>query len=144
MKVEPRPTSLVASMCPPLWVTKAKTVASPSPVPLPGGLVVKYGSNARDSVAASMPKPVSITRNITDGAARPGSARDATVAGLDVMRPPHRHRVARVEEQVHQRLLELADVHVDPAQPRLEAEHDVDALAEQRLQRAHHAGDDRR
>ena len=40
------------------------------------------------------------------------------------------------------RLLELDDVHVDPGQPRLEAEHDVDALAEQRLQRPYHAGDD--
>ena len=67
VKVEPRPTSLVASTRPPLWLTKAKTVASPSPVPRPGGLVVKYGSNARDRVAASMPKPVSMTRNITEG-----------------------------------------------------------------------------
>ena len=40
----PRPTSLSTWMLPPLCFTIPYTVASPSPVPLPIGLVVKNGS----------------------------------------------------------------------------------------------------
>jgi hypothetical protein len=36
-------------------------IARPSPVPCPGGFVVKNGSNARVSVASSMPVPLSTT-----------------------------------------------------------------------------------
>ena len=41
------------------------TIDSPSPVPLPVGLVVKNGSNAISSVAASIPCPVSPTSSST-------------------------------------------------------------------------------
>ena len=43
-KVDPTPTSLRTPMCPPLCCTMPYTVARPSPVPLPGSLVVKNGS----------------------------------------------------------------------------------------------------
>jgi hypothetical protein len=52
-------------MCPPLSVTMPYTVASPSPVPLPGSLVVKKGSKIRAWVAASMPVPLSLTTSST-------------------------------------------------------------------------------
>jgi len=37
------------------------TTDRPSPVPSPGGFVVKNGSKIRRSVARSMPHPVSLT-----------------------------------------------------------------------------------
>ena len=37
------------------------TIASPSPVPLPGSLVVKKGSNTWVSTSVGMPVPVSLT-----------------------------------------------------------------------------------
>ena len=64
------------------------------------------------------------------------------VTGLHDDAPAHRHRVTSIHEQVHDGLLERNDVDVHPAESRLQTEHDVDALAEQRLQRPHHAGDD--
>jgi len=62
------------------------------------------------------------------------------VGGLDGDAPAGGHRVARVEQQVHQRLLELPHVHLDAAQARLQLERDLHLLAQQRGQRAHHAG----
>ena len=40
-------------------------MASPSPVPLPGSLVVKNGSKTRAAVSGAMPQPVSLTSIIT-------------------------------------------------------------------------------
>ena len=68
------PGSLSTWMWPPLCLTMPYTVARPSPVPLPGSLVVKNGSKMRARVASSMPVPVSVTASI-DVAAR--SARRA-------------------------------------------------------------------
>ncbi len=41
------------------------TVASPSPVPLSLGLVVKNGSKIRDTTSGGMPVPVSLTDSST-------------------------------------------------------------------------------
>ena len=41
--------------------TSPYTIAMPSPVPTPAGLVVKNGSNTRACVSASIPAPVSDT-----------------------------------------------------------------------------------
>jgi len=50
---------------PPDPSAKLRAIASPRPVPCPRGLVVKNGSAARASVAASTPSPVSATTSRT-------------------------------------------------------------------------------
>ena len=65
MKAAPRPGSLSTVMHPPLCLTMPKTVARPSPVPLPAPLVVKNGSKMRAFVASSIPVPVSVTPSMT-------------------------------------------------------------------------------
>ena len=70
-------------------------------MPRPFGLVVKNGSNARSAVSGDMPSPSSATVMRTwppDAGDRHGDAAAA------------RHRVAGVEHQVHQDLLELPGV----------------------------------
>src|SRR5580698_7988328 len=57
----PRPGSLTTSILPPAALTTRCTVARPRPVPAPGFLVVKKGSNSRARVSASMPQPLSST-----------------------------------------------------------------------------------
>ena len=57
--------ALVTAIAPALWVTMPKTVASPSPVPRPGGFVVKNGSKTRVRTASSMPCPLSVTFSVT-------------------------------------------------------------------------------
>ena len=52
-------------MWPPLCLTMPWQVASPSPVPLPCGLVVKNGSNRCDSTSSLIPVPVSVTERVT-------------------------------------------------------------------------------
>ena len=66
MKVVPRPGSEYTQMKPPACCTIPYTVARPSPVPLPGSLVVKNGSKILALVASSMPTPVSLTASITN------------------------------------------------------------------------------
>src|SRR5688500_19790047 len=75
VNVEPAPGALVTATRPPLCVTMPYTVDRPRPVPLPGPLVVKNGSNTRACVAASMPVPVYSTASITCGpACAPGAS----------------------------------------------------------------------
>src|SRR5947209_7839054 len=69
-------------MPPPCCFTSPYTVASPSPVPFPGALVVKNGSNMRARVTASMPTPVSSTASQTCSPAR--SAPHAWRQGLEL------------------------------------------------------------
>src|SRR6185312_779570 len=59
VKLVPRPTALSTAMRPPWLRTMPSQIASPSPEPLPGGLVVKNGSKARSATAAGMPTPES-------------------------------------------------------------------------------------
>ena len=55
------PTWLSIPTSPPDWCAKPKIWLRPRPVPLPTGLVVKKGSNARSSTSGGMPQPVSVT-----------------------------------------------------------------------------------
>ena len=48
-------------MWPPDCLMKPYTMLSPSPVPLPGALVVKNGSNTWASTSGGMPLPLSLT-----------------------------------------------------------------------------------
>ncbi len=59
--VVPTPRSLLIVAPPPDCTANARTCGSPSPLPTPTALVVKYGSNTRCSTSASMPPPVSTT-----------------------------------------------------------------------------------
>ncbi len=70
----PRPDSLSTSIIPPDSLTMRCTVAKPSPVPSPGFLVVKKGSNSRARVSASIPQPSSFTTSETARRALPGAA----------------------------------------------------------------------
>ena len=108
-------------MYPPDCFTIPYTVASPSPVPLPVGLVVKNGSKSRAIVALSMPHPVSVTASSTY---RPGAtlswlgayaASSSTSAVSIVSAAAPRHRVAGVDGEVREDLLDLARVGLDAA-----------------------------
>src|SRR5208282_3743817 len=61
----PCPGSLWTSIMPPASLTMRCTVARPRPVPVPGFLVVKNGSNSRARVSASIPQPWSCTASAT-------------------------------------------------------------------------------
>src|SRR5580658_6522237 len=80
-------------MLPPLCFTIPYTVDSPSPVPLPIGLVVKNGSKTWESVAASIPCPVSLTCSMTyrpgpSSRSRPASSPTSTFDVSIVILPP--------------------------------------------------------
>ncbi|MNN57426.1 hypothetical protein D3C81_1724160 [compost metagenome] len=62
--VVPWPTLDWMAMWPPDCCMKPYTIDMPSPVPLPMGLVVKKGSNARSTTSGAMPAPVSATATI--------------------------------------------------------------------------------
>ena len=112
--VVPRPTWLSIVATPPDCSAKPCTIARPRPLPLPDSLVVKNGSNTRFSTSASMPTP------------RVADTDRHEVAGLDLRddrcRTPRRarrsacapsgvrlgHRIARIDGQIQDRVLELA------------------------------------
>ena len=109
--------------------------------------MVKKGSKIRSRVLASMPVPVSLTASITY---RPGG--DASVhrrvarVELDVGRLDRelaaaRHRVARVDDEVHEDLLDLPGIGLHGAE--VEAAHDrqLDVLAEEAAQHLLDAAD---
>src|SRR4029450_7147026 len=107
-------------MVPPCCWTMPYTIESPSPVPVPGGLVVKNGSNT--------PRRVSPSTTMT-------------VWCPDTAPPPHppavRHGAARVHCQVHEPLLDLAGIHLDtPGGARHRP--DLDVLADQPSEHRHH------
>ena len=64
-----------------------KTVASPSPVPLPTSLVVKNGSKTRAITSGGMPVPVSLTRRRTQRAT-PCSSSLSTASVATINCPP--------------------------------------------------------
>src|SRR5690242_10918400 len=103
-------------MLPPLCLTMPYTVDRPRPVPLPGSLVVKNGSNARAIVASSIPTPSSLTATMTWGPSTdPGctatySASISTLAVSMVRLPPLRHGISGVDSEVHDDLLDLARI----------------------------------
>ncbi len=98
----PAPGSLVTAMRPPCCVTAPKTVARPMPDASPRFLVVKNGSKMCGRSSGAMPTPVSRTRRSTSSA--------LVLLNVDRERAPGRHRVARVEAQVHDDLAEHAAV----------------------------------
>jgi hypothetical protein len=57
----PAPHSLSIPIAPPRSSANRRTSASPTPVPVPGAFVVKYGVNARDKTSSVMPSPSSAT-----------------------------------------------------------------------------------
>ena len=61
----PRPNSFSSRSAPPDCAAKPLAMDNPSPVPRSCGLVVKNGSAARASVAASIPTPVSAAQSRT-------------------------------------------------------------------------------
>ena len=117
-------------------------------MPLPGSFVVKNGSKSRLFVCASMPSPVSLTaeHHVVPGVQPIVGRRvllvDVDVRGLDRQLAAVRHRVARVDDQVHEHLLDLARVGLDAAERAAEDGDDLDVLADQAAQHLLHLADD--
>ena len=114
------------AMCPSgLLDDPVNNVASPRPVPLPSSLVVKNGSNTGPRRLVH-PAPVSVTaeHGVLAGPQRPSRRGASCPTGRSASRrsaPAVGHGVAGVEDQVHEHLLDLAGVGVDPAQVQVEA-----------------------
>ena len=119
-------------------------------MPSPLGLVVKNGSNARAAVGAIHPdagvadaQPDVAARVHVRPGARVGGV-DVDVLGVERQRAAVGHRVARVDREVEQHLLELAVVGHDRPQVgrQRRLEHDVlaERAAQQLLHLEHDAG----
>ena len=135
-------------MLPPLCLTTPNTVASPRPVPAPGSLVVKNGSNRWRCTSSLMPTPVSLTASSTFAPAAP-SPRDARVllvevdvGGLDREPAAVRHRVARVGREVEDHALDLRAVRLDRGEAGRQPHADADVVADDPAHHRLHAGDD--
>ena len=63
------------------------------------------------------------------------------VGGFDRQAPAARHRVARVEDQVHQDLLQLSGVGADGVEPGRQLRHQFDAFADQPAEHLAHPDD---
>ena len=68
---------------------------------------------------------------------------DESTRRLDGQRAPMRHGVARVDDKIHDDLLELAGIGLDRATPGAPADIEVDVLSDQAPQHGRQAGDDR-
>ena len=98
-----------------------------------------------------MPVPVSVTLSATSGprerqavGSRRGDApRPLTLAVRERERPAPRHRVARVDAEVGDHLLELARIGDDVAQRRVEMQLKLDVLADEPPEHAAHLVHDR-
>ena len=134
--VEPRPSVDSTAIRPPACVTVPCTDARPSPVPSPISFVVKNGSKMFSSSSGAMPVPVSATRD-----ARVGSLVEMHRLGRDAQRPAVGHRVARVDGEVHDDLLELPAVGDDGHHVRVGADDELQVGAEQPLEHRPHADD---
>ena len=121
------PTSLSTWILPPLCFTIPYTVDNPSPVPFPIGFVVKNGSKMWESVPPSIPCPESmhpqhdISSRSQFQIAR-GSASNSTLEVSIVSLATVRHRIARIDRQVHQHLFHLTWVRLHRHQRRMQAE----------------------
>ncbi len=138
--------------------TMPYTVASPRPVPRPGGFVVKNGSKARASVArvhsgaGIAHRQSHVVAGGESAPTTPASRRRRAPLGrrggvrrLDRERSAVRrlHRVARVEREIHQHLPQLPGVGVDGRRFGVEARDDLDALADGRPHHVQRFLDDR-
>ena len=63
------------------------------------------------------------------------------VGGFHRQTPTRRHRVSRIQHQVHQHLFELSAVGADGAQPGGQNRHQVHVLADQPAEHRAHVGD---
>ena len=122
MKQVPSPTVDSTSIRPPWREMTACVMCRPSPVPTPGALVVKKGSNRRGRTSAGMPGPVSQMRTWTP----PSSVG----IGVDVDRAAAVHGVRRVVDQVGPHLVELRPVGLDLRQVRRVVPRHVDPGAQ--------------
>ena len=113
-------------------------------MPLPTGLVVKKGSNARSrtsrghSAAGVGDADLDIFAG-ADVADLVGGERD--VGGGDAHHALAVHRVARVDREVDDGVLELVRVDVDRPGVGIEVDLDLDALAERAVEQVGHAAD---
>ena len=133
----PLPSALSSRTAPPLCFTMPRTVESPRPEPCPGPFVVKNGSNARPLHLRRHPDP-----GVPHGDGRVGPGRQVGVRArlrlpdLDGRRlhaepPARRHRVARVDGEVDDHLLELAPVDPDPEPARGVPRDEPDILSDE-------------
>ena len=118
---------------------------------MPVALVVKNGSKTCARASSAMPAPVSLNDE-PDEPPRPRrrdsrrqiSSPTSTSAGLDDQAAAVGHRVARVDRQVDDHLLELAGVGPDAAESGARGRvSSVDVLADDAPQHPLHVGDQR-
>ena len=130
-------------------VTMACTVGRPRPVPRSSALVVKNGSNARCRTSSGMPTPSS--RIERQRYVRPGCAGDAGVVGegrcaderrADAHRADIGDRVAGVDDQVGQHLLDLPRIGEHARQAGQPHHFERDARPEQSPEQRRHPRDD--
>ena len=124
------------------------TVARPSPVPWPRGLVVKNGSNSRDFVASFIPEPLSIDRQRDVGAAHETLRYGRRVVPLDIdslgyetNSSARTARVPGVDHQIHHDLLELTSIRTHVRQAGGERRGQLDVLADHAAQHGDHVHD---
>ena len=123
VNVVPRLRWLSTSMLPPAARTMSSVVERPSPVPKPGGLVVKKGSKMRAWVMSSIPAPVSLTESTNARGRRIGAGGDRDLATRG-------HRVARVHDEVEDGLFDAVRVGDDRRGTGCEVELERDRAAE--------------
>jgi hypothetical protein len=146
---EPLPTSVVTQITPPLCSTMPYTVASPSPVPRPGALVVKNGSkillmvsgvDAR-AVVAHRDADVTPSAGSRDRARRARGRCAAFEVAISIVPPPGSASRA-LTTRLNDHLVELRRVDLDQTELGGELERHRDVLAEQapqeRSDRAQH------
>ena len=114
---------------------------------MPTGLVVKNGSNARAATSSDIPEPVSVMAKNT---CSPGVvcviARvvgiQAHDAGLERDSPGSDDGVARVDHQVHDHLLQAADVDLHLVRRLRQRQPDLEVLADEAADHRRHPFDD--
>ena len=125
-----------------------KTVARPSPVPLPGSFVVKNGSKMRAKFSGAMPQPVSVTRRQTwrpgeaSGIAAASSSVKTLLSGFNEEPSAAGHGVACVDDEVKEHLVEHPGIRAGDEGSRVEIELQTHILADDALQHLGQAGDD--
>ena len=129
-KVVPAPTRVSTSIRPSWSATIPCAMARPSPVPCPGGLVVKNGSKTRGRTCSGMPGPWSCEAHLHLARVAPSSRHGQRALSV--------HRVERIAREPEEHLAELAFVghHVGQlrVEPALEAARGVARLVAHQLQ----------
>ena len=125
---------------------EAVDLLRPSPVPCPTSLVVKNGSKALSITSGDMPVPVSVhddhdvLARLDLVIGRAVGLVEIGIGGLDRQLAAVRHRVAGIDRQVEQRVLELVRS-ATPGHSPPPARSRPDRLAERAAQQVGHAGD---